>query len=376
MVDLVSQYEQIKTAVDESVLRVMAGGQFIKGPEVEAFAAELAAYLNVRHVIPVASGTDALQAALMALGLQPGDEVITADFSFAAAVEVIHLLRLTPVLVDVDYDTFTIDPKAVERAITPRTKAVIPVHLFGQSADMEALMAIAEEHELYVVEDTAQAIGAACISSDGRREKAGAIGHVGTTSFFPSKNLGGFGDGGALFTRDDELATRIRAIANHGMYRRYYHDEIGINSRLDSIQAAVLREKLPHLDRYNEARDRAARHYDKALRGHLHIRIPKRDAVRTTHVFHQYTLKIRTADRNRLKAHLESRGIPSMIYYPVPLHAQKAYRRARYRSADLSVSDRLAKEVISLPMHTELSPAQLQYITAAVLGFFNAARDA
>ncbi|MEH0008339.1 MAG: DegT/DnrJ/EryC1/StrS family aminotransferase [Flavobacteriales bacterium] len=370
MVDLVSQYEQIKEAVDKSVLAVMAAAQYINGPEVKDFASELEAYLNVRNAIPVANGTDALQIALMALGLQPGDEVITADFTFAATVEVIDLLRLIPVLVDVDYETFNISPKAVERAITPRTKAVIPVHLFGRSADMEAIVAIAEKHDLYVVEDAAQAIGAVCISSDGRPEKVGTIGHIGTTSFFPSKNLGCFGDGGALFTDDDGLATRIRALANHGMYHRYYHDEIGINSRLDSIQAAVLRKKLPHLDAYNDARTQAACYYDEAFRGHPHILTPKRDGEHATHVFHQYTLKIRNADRNRLKTHLEARGIPSMIYYPVPLHEQKAYRPARYKSEDFPVSDRLAKEVISLPMHTELTAVQLRYIAAAVLDFF------
>lgn len=365
MVDLGSQYQKIKRDIDESIQAVIDSTAFINGPEVKNFQNELESYLNVKHVIPCGNGTDALQIALMALDLKPGDEVITADFTFAATVEVIHLLGLKSVLVDVDYDTFLMDTERLKAAITPKTKAIIPVHLFGQCANMDEVMAIAKENNLYVVEDTAQAIGA-----DYNGAKAGTIGTIGTTSFFPSKNLGCYGDGGAIFTNYDDLAHRMRGIVNHGMYKRYYHDEIGVNSRLDSMQAAILRVKLPHLDDYNVARRKAADFYDAAFAGHPSILTPKRNE-KSTHVFHQYTLRITNGKRNELKEFLESKGIPAMIYYPVPLRKQKAYDTGNYNDSDFPNTDKLIDEVISLPMHTELDLEQLEFIKQSILGFFS-----
>ncbi len=367
MVDLQSQYYKIKNDVDNAVLNVMDSAAFINGPEVKSFQNELESYLDVQHVIPCGNGTDALQIALMALDLKEGDEVITADFTFAATVEVIHLLKLKSVLVDVDYDTFTISTEQIRRAITPKTKAIIPVHLFGQCANMEEIMKIANEHNLYVIEDNAQAIGAEYNLSDGSVKKSGTMGTLGTTSFFPSKNLGCYGDGGALFTNDDELAHRIRGIVNHGMYERYYHDEVGVNSRLDSVQAAILRKKLPHLDTYNEARRKAAEYYDEAFAGHEQILTPKR-AENSSHVFHQYTLRILNGKRNELQKFLTEKDIPAMIYYPVALRKQKAYFQDS-NDADFVNTDKLLDQVISLPMHTELDDEQLKYITDVVLDF-------
>ncbi|HFK5568573.1 TPA: DegT/DnrJ/EryC1/StrS family aminotransferase [Elizabethkingia meningoseptica] len=367
MVDLQGQYQKIKSEADEAVLKVMESAAFINGPEVKAFTTELQEYLNVKHVIPCANGTDALQIALMALDLKEGDEVITADFTFAATVEVIHLLKLKSVLVDVDYNTFTIDIEKLKAAITPKTKAIIPVHLFGQCANMEEVMAVAKEHNLYVIEDNAQAIGADYTFSDGTKKKSGTIGTLGTTSFFPSKNLGCYGDGGAIFTNDDGLEYKIRGIVNHGMYRRYYHDEVGVNSRLDSVQAAVLRIKLRLLDEYANARNEAAAYYDQAFANHPDILTPER-AKDSTHVFHQYTLRILNGKRNELQEFLTSKDIPAMIYYPVALRKQKAYFQES-NDADFINTDKLLDEVISLPMHTELDEEQLQYITNAVLEF-------
>jgi dTDP-4-amino-4,6-dideoxygalactose transaminase len=367
MVDLQSQYYKIKNEVDNAVLNVMDSAAFINGPEVKSFQNELESYLEVKHVIPCANGTDALQIALMALDLKEGDEIITADFTFAATVEVIHLLKLKSVLVDVDYDTFTISTEAIKKAITPKTKAIIPVHIFGQCANMEEILKIAEEHNLYVIEDNAQAIGSEYTFSDGTVKQAGTMSTVGTTSFFPSKNLGCYGDGGAIFTNNDELAHRLRGIVNHGMYERYYHDEVGVNSRLDSIQAAVLRKKLPNLDNYNEARKKAADYYDEAFAGNENILTPKR-AEYSSHVFHQYTLRILNGKRNELQKFLTQKEIPAMIYYPVALRKQKAYYQES-NDADFVNTDKLLDQVISLPMHTELDDEQLKYITDAVLEF-------
>lgn len=367
MVDLQSQYQKIKNEVDEKVLNVMWSAQFINGPEVQNFQKELEQYLDVKNVIPCANGTDALQIALMALHLEPGDEVITADFTFAATVEVVHLLKLKAVLVDVDYDTFNIDVEKLKSAITPKTKAIIPVHLFGQCANMEAVLEVAKEHNLYVIEDNCQGIGADYTFSDGTTKKSGTMGTLGVTSFFPSKNLGCYGDGGAIFTNDDDLAYKIRGIVNHGMYKRYYHDEVGVNSRLDSVQAAVLRVKLPLLDSYNAARRSAADYYDKAFANNPNILTPKR-AENSSQVFHQYTLRILNGKRNELQAFLAEKEIPAMIYYPVALRKQKAYFQES-NDADFVNTDKLLDQVISLPMHTELDEEQLKYITDSVLEF-------
>lgn len=370
MVDLQSQYFKIKPEVDNAILKVLESAQYINGPEVEWFQKELEEYQGVKHVIPCANGTDALQIALMALDLKEGDEVITADFTFAATVEVIHLLKLKAVLVDVDYETFTLDPEAVRKAITPNTKAIIPVHLFGQCAPMEELLAIAKEHNLHIIEDNAQAIGSEYTFSSGEVKKSGTMGVVGTTSFFPSKNLGCYGDGGALFTNDDVLAHKIRGIVNHGMYERYYHDEVGVNSRLDSIQATVLRRKLTNLDSYNDARRKAADHYDEVFSEHPELKIPVRSQD-STHVFHQYTLRVLNGKRNDLRDFLLEKEIPAMIYYPVPLRKQKAYYQES-SDEDFKNTDLLCQQVLSLPMHTELDDEQLNYITDAVLEFFKA----
>lgn len=367
MVDLQSQYYKIKSDVDNAVLNVLDSAAFINGPEVKSFQTELETYLDVKHVIPCANGTDALQIALMALDLKEGDEVITADFTFAATVEVIHLLKLNSVLVDVDYDTFTMDIDKLKAAITPNTKAIIPVHLFGQCANMEEILKVAKAHDLHVIEDNAQAIGADFTFSDGTVKKSGTMGILGTTSFFPSKNLGCYGDGGAIFTNDDELAHKIRGVVNHGMYERYYHDEVGVNSRLDSIQATVLRKKLPLLDTYNEARRKAADYYDEAFAGNPNILVPTR-AENSTHVFHQYTLRILNGKRNELQQFLAEKEIPAMIYYPVALRKQKAYFQES-DPKDFVNTDQLLDQVISLPMHTELDEEQLKYITDAVLEY-------
>ncbi len=371
MVDLKGQYDKIKQTVDASIQEVLDTTTYINGPEVHKFQKNLEEYLGVKHVIPCANGTDALQIAMMGLGLEPGDEVITADFTFAATVEVIALLQLTPVLVDVEPDSFNISVEAIRNAITPKTKAIVPVHLFGQVADMEAIMALAEEHNLYVIEDNAQAIGAEYTFADGTKKKAGTIGHVASTSFFPSKNLGCYGDGGAIFTNDDELAHKLRGIVNHGMYERYHHDVVGVNSRLDSVQAAVLNAKLPHLDDYNKARRAAADKYSKAFAGHADIITPVIKGDDESHVFHQYTLRILNADRNTLMKHLLDKGIPCAIYYPIPLHSQKAYASSRYNEDDFTVTNQLVKEVISLPMHTELDDEQVEFITQTILDFLS-----
>lgn len=369
MVDLKSQYNSIKETVNTSIQEVLETNTYINGPQVHQFQKALEDYLEVKHVIPCANGTDALQIAMMGLGLQPGDEVITADFTFAATVETIALLQLTPVLVDVNMVNMNISIEGIKRAITSKTKAIIPVHLFGRAANMEAIMQIAKEHNLYVIEDNAQAIGANCKFSDGTKKKVGTIGHVGATSFFPSKNLGAYGDGGAIFTNDDALAHTLRGIVNHGMYERYHHDVVGVNSRLDSIQAAVLNAKLPLLDSYNLARQNAARKYSAAFEGHKNIVAPIICDSCDCHVFHQYTLRIINADRDGLMQHLLDKEIPCAIYYPIPLHAQKAYLDARYKEEDFPVTNQLVKEVISLPMHTELDEEQIQFITNSVLEF-------
>ena len=371
MVDLKSQYDKIKDSVNASIQEVLDTTTYINGPEVHKFQKNLEEYLDVKHVIPCANGTDALQIAMMGLDLKPGDEVITADFTFAATVEVIALLQLTPVLVDVDIVNMNISIDAIKKAITPKTKAIVPVHLFGRAANMEAIMRIANEHNLYVIEDNAQAIGANCKFSDGTKKKAGTIGHVSSTSFFPSKNLGCYGDGGAIFTNDDALAHKIRGIVNHGMYVRYHHDVVGVNSRLDSIQAAVLNAKLPFLDAFGRARQEAARKYSAAFEGHKNIIAPSICAICDCHVFHQYTLRIIDADRNGLMEHLLAKGIPCAIYYPIPLHSQKAYADTRYKEEDFPVTNQLIKEVISLPMHTELDDEQIKFITDSVLEYLN-----
>jgi dTDP-4-amino-4,6-dideoxygalactose transaminase len=369
MVDLKSQYDKIATTVNASIQEVLNTNTYINGPQVHQFQKGLEGYLGVKHVIPCANGTDALQIAMMGLGLQPGDEVITADFTFAATVEVIALLQLTPVLVDVDLHNMNISLEKIKAAITPMTKAIVPVHLFGRAANMEEIMALANEHNLFVIEDNAQAIGADFITNSGKKSKVGTIGHVGATSFFPSKNLGCYGDGGAIFTNDDTLAHTIRGIVNHGMYERYHHDVVGVNSRLDSIQAGVLNAKLPLLNEYNNARRTAAAKYNAALAGHVNIVTPAFDNDENDHVFHQYTLRIINADRNGLMQHLLDKGIPCAIYYPIPLHSQKAYVDSRYKEEDFPVTNQLVTEVLSLPMHTELDDEQIQFITDSILEF-------
>tara|TARA_R110002050_G_scaffold184989_3_gene318814 strand:- start:52356 stop:53489 length:1134 start_codon:yes stop_codon:yes gene_type:complete len=371
MVDLKGQYEGIKDVVNTSIQEVLETTAFINGPKVHQFQKNLEQYLNVKHVIPCANGTDALQIAMMGLGLKPGDEVITADFTFAATVEVIALLNLTPVLVDVNADDFNISIEAIKKAITPKTKAIVPVHLFGQCANMEAIMTIAKAHNLYVIEDNAQAIGATYTYENGSKAKAGTIGHVASTSFFPSKNLGCYGDGGAIFTNDDDLAHIIRGIVNHGMYERYHHDVVGVNSRLDSIQAGVLEAKLPNLDSYNKKRQAAANKYDTAFKNIDAIETPYRNGSEDNHVFHQYTLKIKGEHRDALVKHLNEKEIPCGVYYPIPLHNQKAYADVRYNEADFTITNQLVKEVISLPMHTELDDEQIEFITSTIINFIN-----
>lgn len=367
MVDLMTQYQKIKPEVTEAILNIMETAQFINGPEVKGFQAELESYLGAKHVIPCANGTDALQIALMALGLKPGDEVITPSFTYIATTEVVGLLRLKPVFVDVEPDTFCLDPKKLEEVITPKTKAIIPVHLYGQAANMEEIMAIAEKHNLKVIEDNAQAIGSNMNSSG---KKTGTVGHIGCTSFFPSKNLGCYGDGGAICTNDDELASKMRMIANHGQSKRYYHDMVGCNSRLDSIQAAVLRIKLRRLDEYINSRRKVADYYDNFFAQFKGVTIPKRD-VYSNHVFHQYTLQLEGIDRDGLNKFLAEREIPSMIYYPVPAHRQKMFASFGSDEQELPITDWLTERVISLPIHTEMETEQLEYICSSVAKFIN-----
>lgn len=371
MVDLKKQYLKIKDEIDTAVVNVMTNANFINGAEVKSFQNNLEDYLNVKHVIPCANGTDALQIAMMGLGLQPGDEVITASFTYVATAEVMALLGLVPILVEVKEADFTIDPAEIERAITPKTKAIVPVHLFGQGADMNAIMDIARRHNLFVIEDTAQALGATYQLSNGESAALGIIGDIGCTSFFPSKNLGCYGDGGALFTNNDELAANLRMIANHGQKVRYYHDVIGVNSRLDTMQAAVLDIKLKHLNRYAESRRSVADYYDNALFGIEGLMTPNRIS-NGTHVFHQYTLRVLNGKRDGLRSYLEEKGVPSMIYYPLPLHFQKAFENERYPKGSMPISERLSAEVLSLPIHTEMTSEELEFIVDNVKLFFNA----
>ena len=376
MVDLQSQYDRIKDEINKSVIGVMQDATFINGPTVKSFQKNLEAYLNVKHVIPCANGTDALQIAMMALDLKPGDEVITTNFTFAATVEVIALLNLKPVLVDVDLNTFNIDADKLEKAITSKTKAIVPVHLFGQSANMEKIMLIAKEFNLFVIEDNAQAIGAEYQFKSGLKLKNGTIGDIGTTSFFPSKNLGCFGDGGALFTNNDGLAKKIRGIVNHGMYERYHHDVVGVNSRLDSVQAAVLNAKLPHLNSYNKSRQSSARKYTEALNSCNEIKTPTfSNGCKVVcqnchcHVFHQYTIRIMSGRRNDLANFLSDLKIPFGIYYPIPLHKQNAYKNKNYEDQSFKNTNTLCDEVISLPMHSELTDDQINFISDKINKF-------
>jgi len=367
LVDLKTQYLAIKEEIDQAVINVLESTAYINGPEVKSFQQELEQYLDVKHVIPCANGTDALQIALMALDIQPGDEVITPSFTYVATCEVVALLNAKPVFVDVYPDTFNIDVEDLEKKITSNTKAIIPVHLYGQCANMEAVLEVTKKHNLPIIEDTAQAIGATFTFPNGDQKKAGTIGDIGCTSFFPSKNLGAFGDGGAIFTQSDELAAKIRMIANHGQSRRYYHDMVGVNSRLDSIQAAILRVKLRKLDEYNEARFKAAQFYSETL-GKSEKITPPTIAEFSTHVFHQYTIKLHGVDREKLIEHLASKGIPSNIYYPLPNHKQGAFAHVDDGSS-LPVTEQLGTEVLSLPIHTELTDEQLNHITDAILEF-------
>ncbi len=370
MVDLKRQYHKIKSEIDTAVLNVIESTAFIAGPDVNYFATELATYLGVKHVIPCGNGTDALQIALMALGLKPGDEVITPSFTYIATVEVVALLRLTPVFVDVDADTFTMNIDSVKNAITSNTKAIIPVHIYGQCVNMEPLLALAAEHNIPVIEDNAQAIGGTYTFSDGRTAKTGSMGRIGCTSFFPSKNLGGYGDGGAIFTNDSELAVTLKMIANHGQKIRYYHELVGCNSRLDTIQAAILRIKLRHLDEYCDARRKAADYYDNAFKNNSKLTIPYR-ASYSTHVFHQYTLQLHGLDRDAISQKLADRKIPSMIYYPVPCHKQDMLKDYAVADTNLPVTTTLQSCVLSLPIHTELTEEELEYITSNLLDIIN-----
>ncbi len=370
MVDLKTQYAKIKAEMDTAIHQVIESTAFIKGPDVKKFENNLAKYLNINHVIGCGNGTDALQLSLMSLDLKPGDEVITPDFTFIATVEVIALLGLKPVLVDVDPITFNIDPEGIKKAITKRTRAIIPVHLFGQCANMDKIMEIALENQLYVIEDAAQSSGAEYYNKNNSVSKAGTMGTCGCTSFFPSKNLGGYGDGGAVMTNDTELADKIRTLANHGMKIRYYHDLIGVNSRLDTIQAAILNVKLLHLDEYNRARQIAAEYYNKALKNATKLILPE-TANFTNHIYHQYTIKLKEIDRNEMQEYLSSKGIPTMIYYPVPLHKQKAFASPSSKENKFPVTEELCKSVISLPIHTELDEEQLEYICNHVIDFIS-----
>tara|TARA_B100001175_G_scaffold97733_1_gene82843 strand:+ start:490 stop:1623 length:1134 start_codon:yes stop_codon:yes gene_type:complete len=368
MVDLKGQYNDIKSEIDKAVIDVIESGQYINGPAVQEFSSNLAKYLSVNHVIPCANGTDALQVALMALDLKPGDEVITTDFTFASSVEVIALLGLKPVLVDVEIDTFNIDPEKISNAITKKTKAIIPVHLFGQTAEMDIIMQIAQENNLYVIEDNAQAIGSIYNSAKNGQTKAGTIGHIGTTSFFPSKNLGCYGDGGAIFTNDDRLANKMKGLVNHGMYKRYHHDLVGINSRLDSVQAAILNIKLKNIDKYNQSRRNSAMIYSDLINSSEIIK-PIIKYNDDSHVFHQYTLRLVNGRRDEMVQYLNENNVPSGIYYPIPLHSQNAYKRIDYRESDFEVTNKITREVFSLPMHSELDQKQQKYISDLVNQF-------
>ncbi|MFZ2783773.1 MAG: DegT/DnrJ/EryC1/StrS family aminotransferase [Sediminibacterium sp.] len=370
MVDTKTQYLHIKDEVDQAIHEVLDSAAYINGKPVQDFTAALSSYLNVKHTIPCANGTDALQIAMMAVGLQPGDEVITPSFTYIATTEVVALLKLTPVFVEVDPKTFCIDPESVRKAITPKTKAIVPVHLYGQAAPMEAILQIAKEFNLYVIEDNAQAIGCDYTFSDGAKKKTGTIGDIGATSFYPSKNLGAYGDGGAIFTNNDALAQKMKMIANHGQQKRYYHEVVGCNSRLDSIQAAVLNIKLKHLDEYNEARRAVAAHYDRAFANHPKITTPF-VAPYSTHVYHQYTLQLNGASRDGLNEYLATKKIPSMIYYPVPGHRQDMFASFDLPKLDMPVTDQLTAAVISLPVHTEMDEEQLNYISTEVLNYVN-----
>ncbi len=370
MVDTKTQYLKIKNEVDAAILEVLDSAAYINGKAVTNFSNNLNNYIGSKHTIPCANGTDALQIAMMALNLQPGDEVITPSFTYIATTEVVALLKLKPVFAEVNKDTFCIEPSSIKALITPKTKAIVPVHLYGHAAPMEEIMAIAKEHNLYVIEDNAQAIGCDYTFSDGTKKKTGSIGHIGCTSFYPSKNLGAYGDGGAIFTNDDTLAAAMKKIANHGQDVRYYHDVVGCNSRLDSIQAAILDIKLTHLDNYNKARKDVAFFYDKAFANHPKIKTPF-VASNSTHVYHQYTLQLTNVDRDGLIAHLAEKKIPAMIYYPVPGHKQKMFESFGLDGINLPVTDELTSKVISLPIHTELDEEQLNYITNEVLNFIN-----
>jgi UDP-2-acetamido-2-deoxy-ribo-hexuluronate aminotransferase len=370
MVDLKAQYEKIGPEIDKAIKSVLESTAFIKGPDVKLFEEELQEYMGVKHVVSCANGTEALYLAMMVLGLKPGDEVITTNFTFIATVEVVALLGLKIVIVDPEPGTFNISVEAVKKAITRRTKVIVPVHLFGQCADMESLMELAQKHNLFVIEDAAQATGADYIFRDGSVKKAGTIGHIGTTSFFPSKNLGCYGDGGALYTNDDAFAKKLRSIANHGMKVRYHYDDIGVNSRLDTIQAAILRVKLKYLTKFNAARTAVADQYDKAFAGCHSINVPER-AGYSSHIFHQYTIKVKNGKRDDLKKFLETYNIPSMVYYPGPLHMQEAYGYLGYSATDFPVTTALCREVLSLPMHPDMEQEQLDYIILKILKFFS-----
>lgn len=370
MVDLKTQYQNIKNEIDQAVIDCIESTSFINGPAVKEFQSNLEKYLNVKHVIPCANGTDSLQIAMMALGLQRGDEVICPSFTYVATAEVIGLLGLTPVMVEVDSDTFNITAEIIEKAITSKTKAIVPVHLYGQSCDMEPILGLAKKHNLFIIEDNAQAIGADYTFSNGKTSKTGTIGHIGSTSFFPSKNLGCYGDGGALITNDDELASKMRMIANHGQEKKYYHKVLGCNSRLDTIQAAILNIKIKHLDNYSKARNNMASYYDNAFANIQDLEVPKRQ-LNSTHVFHQYTIKVKNGKRDQLQKHLLDRGIPSMIYYPLPLYKQEAFREFVDTDFELAITESLCNEVISLPIHTEMETESMQYVCNAVMSFFN-----
>lgn len=368
LVDLKNQYKKIEKEINESVLNVLKTTAFINGPDVQAFQKDLEKYLDVKHVIPCANGTDALQIAMMALGLKPGDEVITPSFTYIATCEVIALLGLTAVFVDVDPDTYTIQPEAIKKLISNKTKAIVPVHLYGQCANMEEILKIAKEYDLYVIEDNAQAIGADYTFKDGTKKKAGTMGHIGCTSFFPSKNLGCYGDGGAMFTNDDELAKKLRMVANHGQEKKYYHDIIGVNSRLDTIQAAVLKVKLKHLDEYCAARQAVANYYNNAFQNIAEITTPQ-VADYSTHVYHQYTIKLEGVSRDEFQSTLAKKGVPTNIYYPLPAHLQKGFTHVSSRKGDLKNTEMLMECVVSLPIHTEMDEKQLKYVTEAVSAF-------
>ena len=370
MVDLQSQYMRHKDEIDNAIQEVINSTAFIKGPDVKCFEDELAAYMEVKHCIACGNGTDAMQVAMMALELEPGDEVITTPFTFIATIEVISLLKLKPVLVDVDPETFNINPANLEKVLSKKTKAIVPVHLFGQTADMNIIMDFATKNGLYVIEDNAQAIGANYKLSNGTERKAGALGHIGCTSFFPGKNLGAYGDGGAIFTDDEELGLKIRSIVNHGMTKKYHYIHVGVNSRLDTIQAAILRIKLRHLNKYNNARQKVAEAYDNAFSEIPELKIPVRNPD-SEHIFHQYSLQVENNHRDKLKRYLEANGIPAMVYYPKPLHLQPAYEILNYKKGDFPVTEKLCKQVLCLPIHTEMEADQLQHIINTVKKYFN-----